>query len=75
MQLWIDGASKQTITGIDNYDRFVNSFYFQFGAVYISTTASGTLYMDELVINDDGSEIGPVSTGAAGNPYYAYAQQ
>lgn len=63
MALWVDGTLKETITGIDNYDRFNNFNIVQLGAVSsIDSGTSGTFYLDELVVNDDGSEIGPVSS-------------
>jgi len=75
LQLWIDGVSKQTISGIDNYDRFPNFDIIHLGAIAnLDAGTSGTLYLDQLVVNDDGSEIGAYVPPAAGNPWYAYAQ-
>jgi len=62
LQLWIDGVSKQTLSSKDNYDRFFNFDTIQFGAVTsIDGGTDGTFYLDELIVNDDGSEIGPVA--------------
>jgi len=67
IQLWIDGVSKQTVGSKDNYDRFNTLRVVNFGAISgIDAGTSGTFYLDELVVNDDGGEIGPVSTGATG---------
>jgi hypothetical protein len=63
LQLWIDGTSKETKSGIDNYDRFFDVARTYLGAITVSPNISGTFYLDELIINDDGSEIGPVSGG------------
>jgi hypothetical protein len=66
-QLWIDGADKETISNIDNYDRFAAFKTSYLGPVVgLDAGTSGTFYMDELVINDDGGAIGPVA--AAGDP-------
>lgn len=63
-EVWIDGTSKQSSTTLDNYNRFVNLSYVRIGAVQgIDTTTRGTIYLDELIVNDDGNLIGP-ATGA-----------
>ncbi len=66
LALYLDGVLLETISGKDNYDRFR-----QFTRTWVccdgpDAGTSGTWYFDELVINDDGSEIGPVA--AAGIP-------
>lgn len=63
LQLWIDGTSKETISGIDNYDKFVNFDKVYWCADQIDAGTSGTFFMDQLIINNDGSEIGPVVSG------------
>jgi hypothetical protein len=75
--LWIDGVLKETDTGIDNDVRAATFGGLDFGApANLDVGTSGTFFLDELVINDDGSEIGPVGgSPPAGNPWYAYAQQ
>lgn len=61
MDWWIDGAHIEQLTNIDNYDQMGNVQFVRMGAVRsIPATASGTLHLDELKGNDDGSEIGPV---------------
>jgi hypothetical protein len=63
IQLWIDGISIDTVGSIDNYDRFLDCKNFYFGpSGALDAGTSGTLYLDELVANDDGGEIGPVSS-------------
>jgi len=57
LSLWIDGTFKETLSGIDNYDKFNN-----FGRLYIGKqdwvgTGSGTYYLDEVIVNDTGQEI------------------
>jgi len=67
-QLWIDGVDQGTITGIDNYDLFptidrVNVGFYAGGNV----GQSGTYYLDEVIVNDTGTLIGPyLGAGKAG---------
>lgn len=62
IDVWVDGAGQQSVTGVDNYDRFNNFNQFLFGAtVGLDAGTSGTFFLDELVINDDGSLIGAYS--------------
>lgn len=65
LDLWIDGIHKQQVTGIDNYDVFPLCENVRMGAhLYYSDTITGTIYLDQLIVNDDGSEIGPLVGGA-----------
>ena len=65
MQLWIDGVSKETLADKDNYDRFDDFDIVRLGGITsMDATTSGTFFLDELVVNDDGGEIGPVAAGA-----------
>ena len=65
---WIDGVSKGTWTDIDNYDSFPLWNLARIGAVEgVDAGTTGSLYLDEIVINDDGGEIGPVSEPPVGN--------
>ena len=60
-QWWVDGASQGTVSSVDNQDAFDLISYMSLGAVSgIDANTAGTLYLDELKTNDDGSEIGPV---------------
>ena len=61
---WVDGVSKSIWTGVDNYDLFAMFQLFRIGAVNgVDAGTSGTIYLDELVIRDDSTEIGPVEEG------------
>lgn len=63
---WLDGTQVGQQTGIDNYDRFPNLNIIQIGACSgVESGTRGTWYIDELVVNDDGSEIGPVGGGGS----------
>ena len=61
MELWVDEVSQGSETEIDNYDLFEAIDDVRFGASSVIGAWDGTFYCDELVINDDGSEIGPVA--------------
>ena len=62
VEWWIDGVSKQTWTSVDNWDVFVDIAIQRIGAVIgIDAGTSGTLYLDQLKENDDGSQIGAYS--------------
>lgn len=59
-ELFIDKASKETLSGIDIYDQFATVNQCQIGAGYVSdASTTGTFYVDELVVRDDNIEIGP----------------
>lgn len=63
--LWIDGTLKQTVNTIDLYTRFSSYGAFSLGLpISIPAGTSGTIYLDEFAVNDDGSEIGPVGAAA-----------
>jgi hypothetical protein len=64
-ETWIDGVSRITMTGVDSYDKFYDFRSISAGLNGISETVSGTYYVDEIVVNDDGSEIGPVRGATA----------
>lgn len=55
---WLDGVALTSITGLDNYDRFDDFDYIRLGTFSIPGGTSGTVYEDELIVNDDGTEIG-----------------
>ena len=64
--IWVDKVLKYTHSGKDIFDTSKVDRY-RFGATSgIDGTTSGTFYLDEIVMNDDGSEIGAVA--AAGIP-------
>lgn len=61
---WVDGVLLKAVTGIDNYDAFALLSAIWLGPDYaLDAGTSGTLYYDELLVNDDGSEIGEASYG------------
>jgi hypothetical protein len=66
LQWWVDGSDQGATTGIDNYNLMSDqNWYLDFGAPASDLDAgtSGTFYLDEIVVNDDGGLIGPVSAG------------
>ncbi len=57
--LWIDGALQGSSSPFDNYDRFDVLAAVRLGIVEFKTgTPTGTVFLDEMVINDTGNEIG-----------------
>jgi hypothetical protein len=58
VHVWVDGASIVNRTNIDNYDAFAIISNFNFGAEDIGADTAGAFYIDEIVCNDDGNEIG-----------------
>lgn len=61
LQVWIDGVSKGSLATVDNWATFALMSAVWMGALaVIPATTDGTLYLDELCANDDGSEIGVV---------------
>jgi hypothetical protein len=50
----------------DNYDMFPYFRQLRLGATSgVDATSSGTYYIDEIVVNNDGSEIGAVGGGGS----------
>jgi hypothetical protein len=72
--LYIDGALQGHLAATyDNYDKFADFGIVWMGCNLVAVgTPSGTFYMDELVINDDGSTIGPVASTFAGKVSTCY---
>jgi len=66
-QWWIDGESVASEGSKDNDTKLASFDVLLIGAApagdAIDAGTTGTFYIDEIVINDDGSEIGPVITG------------
>jgi hypothetical protein len=57
--MWIDGVLESTISDIDNYDLFEYTDVLYVGAVTSGNASNeGTFYMDEIVANVTGEEIG-----------------
>lgn len=64
---WLDGVSQGSVSNVDNYNDFVDSNWgINFCFKYPSGAPIGTFYMDELVVNDDGGVIGPISIPVSG---------
>lgn len=64
---WIDGVAAGSVTGLNNDAMMDAITYFRLGAcASIDSGTSGTFYLDEFIMNDDGGVIGPVV--AAHNP-------
>jgi len=58
--LYIDGASKQKKANIDNFHAFAGLIGMaRFGAHDPAASVAGTYFLDQLVVNNDGSVIGP----------------
>lgn len=61
LQWWVDGVDQGTITGVDNYNRMIDAnFNFRVGTMGYVGTISGTVYVDQIILNDTGNEIGPI---------------
>lgn len=75
LTLWIDGVQKESITDVDLDSRSQPDEAFLGPHSNIDAGTSGTLYLDDFVLRDDSTEIGAAPAAAAGNPWYAYAQQ
>ena len=58
LEVWIDGVASYGVTGVDNYDRMSNVGAVTAGFINPQGNPSGTLYIDEIVVNDDGGAIG-----------------
>ena len=66
---WLDGVAMTSITGVDNYDRWAQVDMIRTGCGIVSAVPagmSGTFYLDEFVLNDDGGAIGPVAMSNRG---------
>jgi hypothetical protein len=57
--MWIDGTQYDAFTGLDNYDRFPQYANMRAGGVTgLDAGTSGTFYLDEVVVNETGTQIG-----------------
>ena len=62
LTIWLDGVQLGTRSDVDNYATFAIMDLVRIGAVGgIDAGTSGTLYLDEFVMRDDNTEIGPVA--------------
>lgn len=66
LSFWMDGSLISTRADIGNRSRFGSFASIRFGAgSIIDPGTSGIMYMDELVVNDNGTEIGPIASRPA----------
>lgn len=64
-EFWVDGVYAYKTVLTDNYDQFNDWQLVIVGAPSgIDATTSGTFYLDEVVVRDDNTTIGPVATKA-----------
>ena len=63
-QFWVDDVSKETVSGVDNYDAFVDMDELRLGIMNANVNMSGAIYIDEVIFLDAGTYIGPVGGGA-----------
>lgn len=63
VQWWVDGVDQGTSTGFDNYNIMGDQTWrLRIGNINADAGTNGTVFLDQLVANDDGSEIGPFSS-------------
>jgi hypothetical protein len=75
LEWWVDGSSQGTATGWDNYNLLNDgTVKFRNGSMAASGTLTGTFYIDQFVVNDDGSEIGPYVAPATAKPWFIHFQ-
>ena len=65
LDLWIDGNHQEQVTAIDLYDTNNYLGMSRLGAQSISAGISGTFYLDEFVLRDDGTLIGCLALQSA----------
>jgi hypothetical protein len=66
---WLDGVLQARIANIDNFDKFPAVARMDVGATSgVDVGTTGTFFLDEVVANNDGSEIGPVASPATVPP-------
>jgi len=59
IQCWVDGVSIGSDTGVDNYNlMFDQNWLTWLGVDEVDAGTSGSVYLDDYVVNNDGSEIG-----------------
>ena len=66
-EIWVDGTSRGSHTGIDNYNLMFDpaSHRLMAGDLTPSAGIDGSYFLDEFILNDDGGEIGPLAGGGA----------
>ena len=73
--LWFDGQQQETLTGLDIFD-ISQPDNLRVGAVNgLDTGTSGTFLLDEILLNDDGSEIGAIEPPTTEAPPVKFGRQ
>jgi len=57
-EYWVDGVSIDSSSSIENYNMFPTLESFTLGFYWTNQANTGSIYYDDLIANDDGSEIG-----------------
>jgi len=70
--LWIDGDQKEQLTGLDIFNRGKPNRALLGATAGVDAGTAGTLYLDEFVLRDDDTEIGPVAAPAIRIPRYGF---
>lgn len=58
-ELYVDGILKDSVATLDNNTRFVVFSFASWGIGYPTADVNGTIYIDEIKVNDSGNVIGP----------------
>lgn len=73
LQWWVDGELIQSLSNVANYTVWAQVNYIEMGAGAagaLGAGASGTMYFDQLTVNDSAEEIGPYINSAKGAVLY-----
>tara|TARA_Y100000593_G_scaffold37382_1_gene72515 strand:- start:9299 stop:10021 length:723 start_codon:yes stop_codon:yes gene_type:complete len=63
-EIWVDGVSEGTVSGVDLYDGWDLDF-FRMGQINLTDAGTnGNIYVDQIVVNDNGAYIGPHNPGS-----------
>ena len=63
VEIWVDGYSQGPSAGVDLYDKWPMDRLFLGVASVNQADTTGTLYFDELIVSNDGADIGPLDVG------------
>lgn len=59
IRVWFDRALVDTLSNVDTFDVWAGTHHPRLGPDGLDAGTSGVLLLDQLEVNDDGSEIGP----------------
>ena len=59
---WVDGVAQTGATGLENYNIFLAFDRLWAGEVQPNFDTGGTFYIDDIVVRDDDTEIGPATS-------------